>query len=172
MKLSRLISTEAWKGTPGYLNSQRKYEIAKTVILFGVSLSLFFAGFFTTNTRLNLLTIVAVLGCLPASKSLVGAIMFCRYRSLPVELKELFGPREGDLMILHDMIFTGYDKNFPVEHIAIKGNTICGYSTQKNFDEQAFHAHIMPLLKKDTCCLVAIRTRSRNACIRVNGSAK
>ena len=76
MQLKRLFSTDHVKGTRNYLNTQKKYEILRTVLYFSISLSLFAAGYIQTGSRGNLLSIVAVLGCLPASKSAVGAIMF------------------------------------------------------------------------------------------------
>ena len=62
------------KGLPGYLDYKKKVEIIRTVIYFGIVAAIFFLGYFQTDTRLNLLTVVAVLGCLPASKALVGVI--------------------------------------------------------------------------------------------------
>ena len=53
-------------------------EILKTILYFGLSGAVFAAGYFTTGTKTNLLTIVAVLGCLPASKSMVSMIMYLR----------------------------------------------------------------------------------------------
>ena len=83
MQLKRLFSTDHVKGTRNYLNTQKKYEILRTVLYFSISLSLFAAGYIQTGSRGNLLSIVAVLGCLPASKSAVGAIMFFRFQSCP-----------------------------------------------------------------------------------------
>ena len=62
------------KGKPGYLNYKRKVEILRTVIYFVIVLAIFALGYWQTHTRLNLLTVVAILGCLPASKALVGVI--------------------------------------------------------------------------------------------------
>ena len=59
---------KAEKGTPGYLDYKRKIEIIRTIIYFGIVVAVFLLGYFQTGTRLNLLTVVAVLGCLPASR--------------------------------------------------------------------------------------------------------
>ena len=75
MQFKRMFSTDAYKGTSGYLRTQKNYEILRTVLYFAISLSLFIAGRVTTGSRENLLTIVAVLGCLPACKSLVENIL-------------------------------------------------------------------------------------------------
>ena len=69
MKLSRLFSYDNFKGSYLYLDTQKKYEIARTIIYFAISFAIFFAGYSLTGTKKNLLTIVAVLGMLPASKS-------------------------------------------------------------------------------------------------------
>lgn len=56
------------KGKPGYLNYKKKAEILRTVIYFAIVAAIFLLGYTQTHTRLNLMTVVAVLGCLPASK--------------------------------------------------------------------------------------------------------
>ena len=58
------------KGRPGYLDSQKKKEILKTAMMFGLVIAIMATGYLTTHTKKNLLTVVAVLGCLPAGKSL------------------------------------------------------------------------------------------------------
>ena len=82
MFIKRMFTTENVKGTRNYINSQKKFEILRTLLYFALPLGLFLIGYITTKTKVNLMTIVAVVGCLPASKSLVGAIMFLRYKSL------------------------------------------------------------------------------------------
>lgn len=66
------------KGNSGYIQAKKKREITKTCIEFGMVLIVFLTGYLTTKTRLNLLTVAAVLGCLPAAKALVGVIMLFR----------------------------------------------------------------------------------------------
>ena len=80
-QFKRIFSGEAYKGEMNYINTQKKYEIIRTILYFSVSLILFIAGYVTTKTKLNVLTIVAILGCLPASKSAVNMIMFLKYKS-------------------------------------------------------------------------------------------
>lgn len=145
----RLISAEGYKGSRDYIRTQKVYEIIRTVIYFAISLSLFAAGYITTGNRLNLLTVVAVLGCLPASKSAVNMIMFLRCKGLSREAAQQIAPCEGELTCLYDMVFTSYAKTFEVGHLAVKGNTVCGYSEKKDFPEKDFQAHLEPILKAD-----------------------
>ncbi|MBO4749814.1 MAG: hypothetical protein J5546_05805 [Lachnospiraceae bacterium] len=149
MKLIRLISGESAKGTKHYLKTQKGYEIAKTLVLYALSAALFFAGWFTTKTRLNLLTIVAVLGILPATKSLVVTIMFCIAKGLKDEDASAIEAHTDGLSCLYDLFFTSNEKNHTVGHLTVKGNTVCGYTADPKFDEAAFSKHIDQRLKAD-----------------------
>lgn len=144
-----MFTNGKYKGTRNYLSSQKKYEILRTVIYFGISLSLFAAGMAATKTRLNLLTLVAVLGCLPASKSAVGMIMFLRFKSCAPENADIIEAHMDGLQGAFDMVFTAYDKNYRVSHLTVKGNTVCGFTEDRNFNEQAFCKHIGDILSAD-----------------------
>lgn len=146
----RLFSAEAYKGSRDYIRTQRVYEILRTVLYFGIFLSLFAAGYIATGDKLNLLTVAAVLGCLPASKSAVNMIMFLRYKGLSQETAAEIAPCEGNLSCLYDMVFTSYSKTFEVGHLAVKGNTVCGYSEKRDFPEREFQTHLEPILKADS----------------------
>ncbi|MBQ2803875.1 MAG: hypothetical protein IJF07_08260, partial [Lachnospiraceae bacterium] len=150
MQLIRMFSTDNYKGTPDYLNTQKRYEILRTIIYFAISISLFVAGWIHTGSRENLLTIVAILGCLPACKSVVDMIMFLRYQSCSTDAATQIEAHIGSLKGLFDMVFTSYDKTYQIAHITVRGNTICGYTEDADFEEQAFYKHIDTLLKKDS----------------------
>ena len=74
------------KGTPGYLDYKKKVEIIRTVIYFLLVAAIFTLGYVQTKTRSNLLTVVAILGCLPAAKALVGVITRFPYASVDQKL--------------------------------------------------------------------------------------
>lgn len=145
----RMFNGAVYKGTKNYINSQKKYEIIRTIIYFFLSLSLFAAGYITVKTTVNLLTVVAVVGCLPACKSLVGAIMFLKFKSLSTQADAQIEAVRKTIPQLYDMVFTTYDKNYVVSHMVINGNTICGYSEDKNFKEKDFNTHIRKVLQTD-----------------------
>lgn len=155
MELKRMFTTTAFKGTRNYLNAQKKYEIIRTALYFGISLSLFAAGYIQTGERANLLSIVAVLGCLPAAKSAVSAIMFLRCKSCSGETASAIEQHSEGLNCLYDMVFTSYKKNYFVSHLAVCGNTVCGFaeatkeSVKNGFDENGFYKHIGDILKLD-----------------------
>lgn len=145
----RTFSSAYAKGTRNYIDTQKKYELIRTFIFFFIPISLFIAGYVTTKTKVNLLTIVAVVGLLPACKSMVGAIMFLKHRSLSQVNAEKIDATNHGLPQLFDMVFTTYDKTHVVSHMVIAGNTVCGFSENKNFKEKDFNTHIQNVLKTD-----------------------
>ena len=51
MQFKRMFTTDAYRGTRGYLRTQKIYEILRTVLYFAISLSLFIAGWVSTGSR-------------------------------------------------------------------------------------------------------------------------
>ncbi|MDD3205252.1 MAG: hypothetical protein PHS74_05895 [Lachnospiraceae bacterium] len=137
------------KGTFGYLNNQKKRMIIRTISLFAISLAIFIMGYLTTKTKANLLTIVAMLGMLPASKSAVEMILFLRQQSGSDEIYQKIEAHATDLAIAYELVLTSYDKNFPISAIVVKANTVCGYSEQENCDIAAAEKHIAAILKQN-----------------------
>ena len=149
MQLSRMFSSEKYKGTKNYLNTQKKYELLRTILYFGVSLSLLAAGIIATENRNNVLTIAAILGCLPASKSAVAAVMYFRFKSLSTKAANDIEAHSEGLTVLYDMVFTSYNTNYFISHICIQGNTVCGYTEDDKHDEHKFQTHLSGILMAD-----------------------
>lgn len=137
------------KGTYGYIARQRRREILKTALMFGVSIALYAAGYIATKSNKNLLTLAAVLGCLPASKGLVSTIMFCRAKGCSESLKEAIGESASGLCGRFDLYLTSYSKNFQISHIVMKGKNLIGITEQGNFDEKACYEHIRNMFSQN-----------------------
>lgn len=136
------------KGSYGYLARKKKTVVWRTILYFGISLAIFIAGYVTTGTRKNLLTVVAVLGCLPACKSVVNMIMLLRASGCSAEAHDRISPCEGRLIGMYDMYFTSYQQNFPVSHMVVDGKVILAYHEAPKFDEQAAISHLQMMLKQ------------------------
>lgn len=149
MQIMRLFSSADAKGTENYLKIQKRYEILRTILYFSVSAALFIAGYLQTKSRLNLLTVVAVLGCLPAGKSAVSAIMFLRFQSCSPENAAKIREHSQGLKTLFDCVFTSYSKNYRVSHLAVRGNVVCGFTEDPAFAENDFYKHIREHLRMD-----------------------
>ena len=122
------------KGNAGYLTSKKKRAILKTVLEFGIVAALIILGYQQTGDKMNWLTLVAILGCLPASKALVEVIMVVPHHSIEdVKAKEISEKTEL-LTTVFDLVFTSENHIMPVEAIVISNDTICGYSSSKKMD--------------------------------------
>lgn len=139
------------KGQYGYMNHQRKKVIVRTVCMFAVALALLAMGIWSTGSKKNLLTVAAVLGCLPASKSLVNMIMFLRAKGCSAETKERIEKSCKSLSSFFDMLFTSYDKNYQVSHMVVKGQVVCGYTEDARCDCDACEKHLETMLKQGGC---------------------
>nr|WP_294465844.1 hypothetical protein [uncultured Sellimonas sp.] len=137
------------KGMPGYIQNQKKKRILTTVLLFGISFAIFLAGYLTTHTRNNLLTIVAILGCLPAARSAVGMIMLLPYRSLEAEKVTEVEQAAAGTLSAYDMVLTSSEKVMPVEALLISRNLICGYASRTKVPLKETEQYIVRILKEN-----------------------
>lgn len=145
------------KGDAGYIRSRKKIVIIKTALLFGVAIALLVLGIWQTGDRMNLLTVVAVLGCLPASKSLVEVIMFLPHHSIVNERVAEIETNSDCLTRAYDMIFTSEKKIMPVESIVISDNTICGYTSNPKVDTNFAGDHIKKYLVANKFTKVSVK---------------
>lgn len=137
------------KGQFEYASYKKKSEFLKTIIAFAIPLSLFIMGYYTTHTKANLLTIVAVLGLLPASKMLVSALMNARVKCADSDTRLKIDSSIGELAGLYNMYFTSYESNFYICHMIVTKDSIIGYTTDSKFEEDKFKKHLEKHLKLD-----------------------
>ncbi len=137
------------KGDYLYLQNKKKMEIIKTICFFGISAILYLAGYVTTGSNQNYLTIVAVLGCLPASKSAVSMIMNLKVKGCSEKAYKVISEKIGEKEGAYNLYFTSYDKNYDMSHIFVKGMTVIGYTENEKISETGFEEHIKTVLNKD-----------------------
>lgn len=134
------------KGTAGYLRVQTRKIALKCLIEFGIVIALLILGISQTKTRLNMLTVFAVLGCLPACKALVELLMVIPHKTVSTEIVEAINQKGTYLTRIFDLVFTSEKKIMPVESIVIKGNTVCGYTSKKKHSPQIIEEHLKQYL--------------------------
>ena len=104
----------------GYIKSRKKLVLLKCILEFGILIAIFWLGIVQTKTRLNLLTVIAVLGCLPASKALVEFIMILPHKTIDKEMVTEIESNGEMLLKLFDTVFTSEKKIMPVKSIVIR----------------------------------------------------
>lgn len=135
------------KGQYGYNAHLRKVTILKTVLFFGVSIALFIAGYIQTGTRNNVLTVAAILGCLPASKSAVIMIMAFCAKGCSRETADLVKAYENKICLLYDCYMTSEKKSFDIACMAVTREYIYGYTENSKTEISVAEKHIQDILK-------------------------
>lgn len=154
---------KTYKGQFGYLPAQFRRELLKTILLFGSSIAILIIGMVTqmqrnpgmslADSKNNILTVAAVLGLLPASRSLISTIMFVKGKkyTCPATLRDqiLVIADEKKLPIFsYDLYLTSYDQIFPVYVMAATDNELLGFLAGKA-DVTKAQEHIKEALQKD-----------------------
>ena len=146
----------------GYLERQTKKEITKTILLFGISISIFVIGIIVTKiqnpeftiwlSRYNMLTLAAVLGLLPAARQFTSMFMFVKNKKHHLDEEkhnELLAVNQDFLHIRYDLFMTSYDNNFPILSMTMAQDTLIGYTERKDFKFDECYKHIKSMLAKN-----------------------
>lgn len=145
------------KGDAGYIRKRKRKILLKTILEFGIVAALLILGIIETGTKQNLLTVVAILGCLPASKALVELIMVFPHRSISEKMAAEIELNADLLTRAYDMVFTSEKMIMPVEAIVISGNTICGYSSNAKVDMNVIAKHLKQYLNANQFDKVSVK---------------
>lgn len=122
------------KGEFQYIKQEKKKRILKTLLFFLIPAIVIVTGALIYKTKLNIITVLGVLMCLPACKALVGLIMICMYHSIPEEEYTAIEQHKGSLIMVYECVLTNYEKNTFVDAFAICGNQVIGYSGSPKAD--------------------------------------
>lgn len=137
------------KGNYGYIGFKRKEELIIAIAMYAISAAVFITGYITTGSQKNLLTIVAVLGVLPASKRLVSVIMFFRARMCSAELKKKVEGFEGKIRMLYDMYLTSENGNYQLSSVVIRNRSVVAVTETDDTACKVGEKHIIERLAAD-----------------------
>lgn len=137
------------KGEFGYFRKEKKRRAIITLILFLIPLAVFAGGCLYFKTRMNIVTILAVVGCLPGCKSMVGLIMALMQKSLAPEVYQKIKNAAGDLTMSYEMYITSYEKSGYVEAFAICGNEVVGYTSDPKTDIGYTASNVQKILRQN-----------------------
>ena len=122
----------AKKGEYGYFRSQRIRSLLITIGLFLIPVSAFIIAWIINKTRLNIITVIAVVGCLPACRSLVNLIMLTMRKPMDRELYESIRAHQGNLDMAYELYMTSYEKSAYIDAVAAAGKTVVAYTHDEN----------------------------------------
>lgn len=138
------------KGTYGYLNRNKIQAWKRAALMLSVPTVIFLAAWFLHGTRENVMTVVAIVGCLPGCNQVVRAIMAGRYHSMERELWEKVEEARGSLPVLYENVFTSYEVNYYVDCLVVHGRETVGYSSDSSLDAAKAAEHIRTMLKNSS----------------------
>lgn len=134
------------KGSCGYVQAEKKRRLLLTLILFAIPLLIFFSGLTYNGTRKNILTVVAILGCLPACKYLVSFIMMAMVKPMKKEVYHRIAEHAEGLTMAYELYFTTYEENTFTDAAAICGNQLVCYSSRLKDDGRKLEKHLSEMM--------------------------
>ena len=137
------------KGEFGYFRSEKKRRLIITAILFAVPLFIFFTSWIYFKTRMTVWTVVSVVGCLPACKSMVSLIMIWKCRPLDEKLYQKIHGHQGKLDMAYEMYMTFYEKSAYIDAVAVCGNTVAAYSSDPKIDASFMETNAQKIIRKN-----------------------
>ena len=120
------------KGSCGYVQAEKKRRFLLTLILFAIPLLIFFSGLIYNGTRKNILTVVAILGCLPACEISGKFYYDGDGKPLKKEVYHRIAEHVEGLTMAYELYFTTYEENCVTftDAAAICGNQLVLYSSR------------------------------------------
>ncbi len=137
------------KGQAGYLKVRKIKYLIYAVIEFGIVIALVILGYVQTGSKVNLFTVIAVVGCLPAAKMLVEYIAMAPYKSIFPEVYQEIEEKAPLLTKAYDMVITSTEKVMPVKVFVISDHVVCGYTDSEKTDEVKCARYIKEMLKNN-----------------------
>lgn len=92
---------------------------------------------------------MAVVGCLPACKSLVGLIMVYIVKPMAGEDYRQIREHAGDLLMSYELYITSYDNSEFICAAAVCGSYVIGYSDRLKNPPEMLEDHIRKLLAQN-----------------------
>lgn len=145
------------KGQAGYLSAQKKRLGFQAALEFGLVLGIFAAGYLITHTRMNLLTVIAVVGCLPASKMLVEFIVLFPYKTIDPETAAQIQEKSKLLTTAYDLVLTNRDKIMQIDAIVISNRTVFGYTQNPKTDLEEAGKYIRSILAENHYTKITVK---------------
>ncbi|MCC8044249.1 MAG: hypothetical protein LIP12_01960 [Clostridiales bacterium] len=137
------------KGSWGYVKYEKKKRFLITFLMFLLPLGIYIIGYLTVKSRLNLFTVIAILGCLPACRSAVGLIMMLMQKSMPRERYEEVKKAADGLVTGYELVITAYEHTSLVEAAVVCGDQVVCYTPDDKTDPAYLEKHIRQILSSN-----------------------
>ena len=134
------------KGQAGYLRHQKIRRGLIAALMFAIPLTIYFSGIAWNGTRNNILTVVAIVGILPAARFAVSWIITLLQKEADPEIIKITEEEAGSLVHGYELAVTAYEGSVSLDALVICGNEIAAYSSSEKADLPFFEKHIVKIL--------------------------
>ena len=118
------------KGTYGYTRSEKGRRAVIALIMLAIPIAIYFSAMHILGTNRNIMTIVAVLGIIPAARFVVSWIMIMLVKDGSREAVEVTEKYASELVRGYELTVTSYDGRMPLDAVVICGNEVIACSLQ------------------------------------------
>ena len=138
------------KGNIGYIRYEKVKRGLVAALMFAIPLIIFFTGLITTGTRKNLLTVVAILGVIPAARFTVSWIMIMLQKDADPEMTAATEQICPDMVKAYELTVTAYEGRMPLDCVVVYGGSIACYSSRGERNKFSFmEKHIESIMKSN-----------------------
>ncbi len=112
-------------------------------VMLAIPIGIFITGYMRTGTRKNFLTLIAILGVLPAARFAVNFIMIMMQKDVSSDIVRQTEHLAGKLVHGYELIFTLSEGQMPCDAVVIGNKSIVGFAPRGKQDlVPIFEKHI------------------------------
>ena len=143
------MSKKEKKGYYGYVKREKLIRFLQTFVMFLIPLLLFLGAYLTTKTSKNIFSVIAIVGCLPGCKSMVGLIMMLMLKPMAASDHKSITEHKGRVLVGYELYLTSYEHSEFVCAAAVHGNQIICYSDRLKNPPELLEEHITNLMNQN-----------------------
>lgn len=155
------------KGEYGYIKSQKKIRLGRTLGFFVIPIAVFLIGWFLNNgDRMNIYSIIAAVGCIPGCISAVTMITMWLRKPMSEELYRELKTAAGDQTMAYELYVTTQEVSLFLDAVHFSGDTVTAYCDREvsKVKLQAIQTHLKKALtaEKYDCNLKLMDITAKN----------
>lgn len=136
------------KGNAGYISGRKKTLGLQTAAVFALAVIVFVVGLVLMSGVLNLLTIAALLVCVPGVRLLRQFLEVFPYHTIEENEYQEIEEKGYLLTTAYDLVLKTKKHTMPLSAVVISNHTVFGYAPDKKADPELTAAYLKKMLTK------------------------
>lgn len=138
------------KGKAGYVRYEKLKRFLIMLLMFAIPIGIYISAYLITGTNKNIMTIVAVVGIVPAARFAVNWVMIMMSKDADPAAVEATEKIAKDLVHGYELTVTAYEGRMPLDAVVVCGNEVVCLSTKGEKGQFAFmEKHISKILNSN-----------------------